>query len=448
MKKYKILIVDDELSVRTSLGGWFMEDGFEVETAASGEEALNKMPSGPFDIILLDIKMPGIDGITLQKRIKEIDDTSIVIIMTAYASVDTAVEALKHGAFDYVSKPFDPDDLSHLVRNALKQKDLTDENLQLRETISGLSEVEEIVGDSEQMKKIFQLVNAASEIDSAVLIKGESGTGKEYIARAIHSRSMRRYSPFVAFNNSGAIPESLLESELFGHEKGAIKHAQYRRRGKIELANGGTLFLSEIEDLRPNMQLDLLRVLKNEKIMRMGGREEIHVNFRLISSTKANLESLVEAEKFRQDLYYQINVFSIFVPPLRERKEDILPLARHFIAKYSRSLGIPEKTLSKKAEKLLQEYHWPRNVRELENAIERALVIGDKELIEIENLPIRHEPIAEDLPKSYLTLAEVEKKQIETVLKDVEGNLDKAAEILGIAPDALRTKLEKIGILN
>jgi DNA-binding NtrC family response regulator len=448
MKKHKILIVDDELSVRTSLGGWFMEDGFDVETAASGEEALNKMSSGPYDIILLDIKMPGIDGITLQKRIREIDDTSIIIIMTAYASVDTAVKALKRGAFDYVSKPFDPDDLSHLVRNALKQKHLTDENLQLRETISGLSEVDDIIGESEQIKKIVQFVNSAAEIDSAVLIKGESGTGKEHIARAIHSRSKRRYSPFVAFNNSGAIPESLLESELYGHEKGAIKHAQFRRRGKIELANGGTLFLSEIEDLRPKMQLDLLRILKNEKIMRMGGREEIDVKFRLISSTKVNLESMVETEKFRQDLYYQMNVFSVFVPPLRERKEDILPLARHFIAKYSRSLGIPKKTLTKEAEKLLQEYYWPRNVRELENAIERALVIGDKEMVEVENLPIKHEPISEEISKSYLTLAEIEKRQIEKVYKDVEGNIDKAAEILAITPTALRNKLEKIGFLN
>ena len=448
MKMHKILIVDDELSVRTSLGSWFMEDGFQVETAASGEEALNKLPAGPYDIILLDIKMPGIDGITLQKKIREIDDNCIIIIMTAYASVDTAVEALKHGAFDYVSKPFDPDDLTHLVRNALKQKVLSDENIQLKETISGLALADEIVGESEETKKIIQLVDSAAEIDSAVLIKGESGTGKEYIAKAIHSRSKRRYSPFIAFNNSGAIPESLLESELYGHEKGAIKHAQYRRRGKIELANGGTLFLSEIEDLRPNMQFDLLRVLKNEKIMRMGGREEIHVNFRLISSTKVNLETLVDMDKFRQDLYYQINVFSIFIPPLRQRKEDILPLARHFIAKYSRSLSLPEKKLSKEAEKLLLEYHWPRNVRELENAIERALVVGEHAEIEVENLPIQAERIPDKIPKSHMTLAEIEKRQIETVYKDVDGDIEQAAKILDISPSVLRDKLKQTGLLK
>lgn len=445
---HKILIVDDELSVRTSLGSWFMEDGFQVETAASGEEALNKLPAGPYDIILLDIKMPGIDGITLQKKIREIDDNCIIIIMTAYASVDTAVEALKHGAFDYVSKPFDPDDLTHLVRNALKQKVLSDENIQLKETISGLALADDIVGESEETKKIIQLVDSAAEIDSAVLIKGESGTGKEYIAKAIHSRSKRRYSPFIAFNNSGAIPESLLESELYGHEKGAIKHAQYRRRGKIELANGGTLFLSEIEDLRPNMQFDLLRVLKNEKIMRMGGREEIHVNFRLISSTKVNLETLVDMDKFRQDLYYQINVFSIFIPPLRQRKEDILPLARHFIAKYSRSLSLPEKKLSKEAEKLLLEYHWPRNVRELENAIERALVVGEHAEIEVENLPIQAERIPDKIPKSHMTLAEIEKRQIETVYKDVDGDIEQAAKILDISPSVLRDKLKQTGLLK
>lgn len=448
MNTHKILIVDDELSVRTSLESWFMEDGFQVETAASGEEALNKMPAGPYDIILLDLKMPGIDGITLQKKIKKIDDKTIIIIMTAYATVDTAVEGLKHGAFDYVSKPFDPDDLSRLVRNALKQKDLTDENIQLKETISDLAGAEDIIGESEQMKKIIQLVHSAAEIDSAVLIKGESGTGKEYIARAIHSRSKRRYSPFVAFNNIGAIPESLLESELYGHEKGAINHAQYRRRGKIELANGGTLFLPEIEDLRPNMQVDLLRVLKNEKIMRIGGREEIHVNFRLFSSTKANLETLVDTEKFRPDLYYHINVFSIFIPPLRERREDILPLARHFIAKYARSMGIPEKKLSQEAEKLLLEYYWPRNVRELENAIERALVIGNNEEIKVEDLPIQPESIPDKIPKTYMTLAEIEKRAIEKVFKDVQGNIDTAAKLLGISPNVLRNKLKKIGILN
>jgi len=293
MKPYKIFIVDDELSVRTSLEEWFLEDGFNVVTAESGEDALTKMHAGPFDLVLLDIKMPGMDGITLQKKIMEIDPRTIIIIITAYASVDTAVEALKTGAFDYITKPFDPENLSNLVNNALKQKNLTEENLQLKEKISELSNVDDMVGESDEIKRVFELVNTVSETDSTVLIRGESGTGKELVARAIHSHSKRRYFPIVAVN-CGAIPETLLESELFGHEKGAFTGAQYRRKGKIELANGGTLFLDEIGDISSKMQVDLLRVFESKCFTRLGGNEEIQVDFRLICATNKNLEKLVE----------------------------------------------------------------------------------------------------------------------------------------------------------
>ncbi|MFZ0391841.1 MAG: sigma-54 dependent transcriptional regulator [Calditrichia bacterium] len=444
MKPYKILIVDDELSVRDSLQEWFLEDGFQVKTAASAEDALNLMHAGPYDIILLDIKMPGMDGITLQKKIKEIDTNAIIIIMTAYASVDTAVEALKMGAFDYVTKPFDPDDLSHLVANALKQKDLTEENIQLKKQITQLSAVDEFIGESEEMKRLFEMVSTVSETDSTVLIRGESGTGKELIARAIHSHSKRRYFPIVAVN-CGAIPETLLESELFGHEKGAFTGAQYRRKGKIEMADRGTLFLDEIGDITSKMQVDLLRVLESKRITRLGGNEEIQVDFRLICATNKNLEKLVEEEKFREDLYYRINVFTIQVPPLRERRTDILPLVRFFIQKYARSMGKPAKKISRQSEELLLSYHWPGNVRELENAVERAMVIGKTGDIEVRDLPL-HLNHNEEGRSGQLSLEEMEKNHIRQILGDTGGNVTRAATLLGIDRVTLYNKMKRYGI--
>lgn len=444
MKPYKILIVDDELSVRTSLKEWFLEEGFTVETAESGEDALNKMHTGPYDLILLDIKMPGMDGITLQKKIKEIDEDAIIIIMTAYASVDTAVEALKLGAFDYVTKPFDPDDLSQLIRNALKQKELTSENVQLKEKISELSGVDDIIGQSEEMKRVFEMVDTVAETDSTVLIRGESGTGKELIARAIHSRSKRRYFPIVAVN-CGAIPETLLESELFGHEKGAFTGAQYRRKGKLELANGGTLFLDEIGDISFKMQIDLLRVLEGKRFTRLGGSEEISVDFRLICATNKNLEKLVEEEKFRDDLYYRINVFSIFLPPLRKRKSDIIMLANHFIQKYARSMGKPKKSIASNVQEMMLEYSWPGNVRELENAIERAMVIGKGPEITIEDLPL-HINTTEKSNSGKVKLSDLEKDHILRMLEETGGNVTKAANLLGIDRVTLYNKMKKYGV--
>jgi DNA-binding NtrC family response regulator len=444
MRPYKIFIVDDELSVRTSLEEWFLEDGFNVVTAESAEDALNKMHSGPFDLILLDIKMPGMDGITLQKKIVEIDPQAIIIIITAYASVDTAVEALKTGAYDYITKPFDPENLSNLVNNALRQKNLTEENIQLKEKISELSSVDDMVGESDEIKRVFELVHTVSETDSTVLIRGESGTGKELVARAIHSHSKRRYFPIVAVN-CGAIPETLLESELFGHEKGAFTGAQYRRKGKIELANGGTLFLDEIGDISAKMQVDLLRVFESKCFSRLGGNEEIQVDFRLICATNKNLEKLVEDESFREDLYYRINVFSIFIPPLREHRTDILPLARHFVQKYSRSMGKPEKHITSEVEEMLLGYPWPGNVRELENAIERAMVIGKKSEINLQDLPL-HLNGSPKISENAISLGEIEKQHIEKILKDTNGNVTRAASLLGIDRVTLYNKIKKYGI--
>ncbi|MEZ4747819.1 MAG: sigma-54 dependent transcriptional regulator [Calditrichia bacterium] len=444
MKPYKILIVDDEPSVCNSLGEWFLEDGFNVETAQSGEIALQKMHGNTFDIILLDIKMPGMDGITLQKKIREIDPNIIVIIMTAFASVETAVEALKLGAFDYITKPFDPDDLSRLVRNAIKQKDLSDENVQLKDQITELRGMDEIVGTSDKIREVMEMVHTVAETDSTVLIRGESGTGKELVARAIHSHSKRRYLPIVAVN-CGAIPETLLESELFGHEKGAFTGAQYRRKGRLEMAHGGTLFLDEIGDISPKMQVDLLRVIESKRFTRLGGTAEIQVDFRLVFATNKNLEKLVEDGLFREDLYYRINVFTIVIPPLRERRADILPLARHFIGKYARAMGRPQKSISPEAEAILLRHPWPGNVRELENAIERAMVVGKKPAVAAEDLPLQVNNSNHDSGETQ-TLEELEKQHIIKVLGEAAGNVTQAAGVLGIDRVTLYNKLKKYKI--
>ncbi len=439
----KILIVDDELSVRNSLKHWFLEDGFDVVTAEDGNDALEKLKDGPFDIYLVDIKMPGMDGITLQKRIKEIDEEAIVIIITAYASVDTAVDALKHGAFDYVTKPIDPDDLSHMIRNALKQKDLSEENTRLKQKISEMSLTDKIIGQSSEMERVFEMIDQVANADSTVLIRGESGTGKELIARAIHTKSDRRYFPIIAVN-CGSIPETLLESELFGHEKGAFTGAQYRRKGKFELANGGTLFLDEIGDITAKMQVDLLRVLESRTFTRLGGNEEIHSDFRLICATNKNLEQAVEDGEFRKDLYYRINVFSIFAPPLRERRSDIVPLAEHFIKKYARSMAKQEPKLTQEVKDILLQHNWPGNVRELENAIERAMVVGSGDKIRPEDIPVQ---IKESNGEpAGMSLEAMEKDHIQKVLDEMEGNVTQSAKVLGIDRVTLYNKMKKYGI--
>ncbi|MBI4538294.1 MAG: sigma-54-dependent Fis family transcriptional regulator [Gemmatimonadetes bacterium] len=443
MNRRKILIVDDELSVRNSLKQWFLEDGFEVETAEDGEAALRKMHAGPYDILVLDLKMPGMDGITLQRRVQEVDKDATIIILTAYASVETAVEALKLGAFDYVTKPVDPDDLSNIVRNALKQKELAEENIRLKEKVSELTLPSPIIGESAKMRHVLELIATVAEADSTVVTRGESGTGKELIARAIHAQSRRRYFPIVAVN-CGSIPETLLESELFGHEKGAFTGAQYRRKGRIELAHGGTLFLDEIGDIPPKMQVDLLRVLETKRFARLGGSQEITSDFRLICATNKNLEALVEEGTFREDLYYRINVFSIHVPPLRERRDDILPLAEHFIQKCARAMAKPVRRISPEAREILLSYRWPGNVRELENAIERAIVIGKGPVILPEDLPLHVE--REGREEGDLSLAALEKEHIQRVLDQLDGNITQSARALGIDRVTLYNKIQRYGI--
>lgn len=439
----KILIVDDEFSVRSSLRQWFLEDGFHVETAEHGNEALAKMKLGPFDVILVDLKMPGMDGITLQKRIRQIAPDAAIIILTAFASVETAVEALKLGAFDYITKPVDPDDLSNAVRNVIKQKDLTEENIRLKEEVSKLILPQPIIGESTKMKQVLEMIQTVAATEATVVIRGESGTGKELVARAIHASSERRFFPIVTMN-CGAIPETLLESELFGHEKGAFTGAQYRRKGRLELADGGTLFLDEIGDIPPRMQVDLLRVLETKTFTRIGGNQEINSDFRLICATNRDLEEMLEEESFREDLYYRINVFTIHVPPLRERREDIPLLTEHFLDQYARAMGKPRMTLSPEARAILVSYRWPGNVRELENAIERALVVGKTDTIQPNQLPLRVEREGAEPPE--MTLVAIEKEHIERVMREEDGNITRAAQTLGIDRGTLYNKIKRYGI--
>ena len=439
----KILIVDDEMSVRNSLREWFLEDGFAVETAEDGNAALQRMHSGPYDIVIIDLKMPGMDGITLERRIREIDKDAAIIILTAFASVETAVEALKLGAFDYVTKPVDPDELSNTVRNALKQRQLEAENTRLKAKVSELTLPSPIIGDSARMRRVIDMISTVAGTDANVVIRGESGTGKELIARAIHSQSERRFFPIVAVN-CGSIPETLLESELFGHEKGAFTGAQYRRKGKIELAHGGTLFLDEIGDIPTKMQVDLLRVLETRRFHRLGGNQEITSDFRLVCATNRDLEALIEEGCFREDLYYRINVFVIDLPPLRDRPDDIPALTRHFIEKYAHAMGKPVKDVSPEVEALLVSYAWPGNVRELENAVERSMVIGREDSVQPEDLPL---PLASSKAEPEgSTLAAIERRHIERVLRAEKGNITRAAVALGIDRGTLYNKLRRYDI--
>jgi len=438
----KIFIVDDEQIVRDSLTHWFEEDGYQVESAVDAFDVLKDLRPGKYDIMLVDIKMPKMSGLELLEKVKEIDPDCIVIIITAYASVPSAVQALKNGAFDYVTKPIDPDELSHLIQKAIKQKTLKEENIALKKHIDEVYSFEGLIGESTEMKKVFELIKIVAPQDTTVMIRGESGTGKELIARAIHMHSPRKYYPIIPVN-CGAFTEILLESELFNHEKGAFTGAQYRRKGKIEMANGGTLFLDEIGSISPKMQVELLRVLESKQFTRVGGNEIVKVDFRLISATNENLEKLVQEGTFREDLYYRVNVFTIYVPPLRERKGDIPILANHFVEKFSRAMNKVPLKISDEAMEILLRHSWPGNVRELENAIERAMVVGKPPEIRPEDLPFQLERVSHEDSDS---LEEIEKVHIQKVLKKYDWNISRAATALNIDRVTLYNKIKKYGL--
>jgi len=437
----RLLIVDDELSVRDSLAKWFHEEGYEVGIAEDANNALTRLAESRWDAALLDIKMHGIDGIELQKRIHEIDPELIVIMMTGYASVETAVAALKNGAYDYVTKPLDPDEIAHLVKKALAHKRTEQENVRLRETVAEVARPDAIVGQSSIMQKLFDAIETVGPTDATVLITGESGTGKELVARAVHHASPRKFHPLVVIH-CGALTETLLESELFGHEKGAFTGAQYRKKGKFEIAEGGTVFLDEIGDISLKTQTDLLRVLQEREIVRVGGNQPIKVDFRCIAATNKDLERSIEEGKFRPDLFYRLNVFRIELPPLRERRDDIPSLVNHFVGKFSLQMNKKITRVSPGAMNLLQQQPWTGNVRELENAVERAMVVAQEPEIRETDFVFKAATVPNGAPKS---LDEIEKAHILRTLETVGWNQTRAAEILNIDRVTLHHKLKRYG---
>ncbi len=389
--------------------------------------------------------MRGTDGIELQRRVHEIDPDLAVIMMTGYASVETAVAALKNGAYDYVTKPLDPDEIAHLVANAISHRKTKLENERLRDTVSEITRPGDMVGQSAAMARVFEAIQTVGPTDATVLITGESGTGKELVARAIHYASPRRFHPLVAIH-CGALTDTLLESELFGHEKGAFTGAQYRKKGKFEVAEGGTVFLDEIGDITLRTQTDLLRVLQEREIVRVGGNQPIKVDFRCVAATNKSLEQLVDQGTFRPDLFYRLNVFRIEIPPLRERRDDIPLLVTHFVRKFSREMNKRISRVSPRAMDILQQYPWPGNIRELENAVERAMVVAQEpELREcdftIGSRNNTHLPYSAE-PKS---LEEIEKSYILRVLEECGGNQTRAAEVLDIDRVTLHHKLKRYG---
>jgi len=437
----QILIVDDELSVRDSLSKWFREEGYEVGAAENASDALTHLAEHPWDVALVDIKMRGTDGIELQRRMHEVDGNLIVIMMTGYASVETAVTALKNGAYDYVTKPLDPDEIAHLVKNALSHKRTQNENVLLREAVAEVSRPEEIVGQSRAIRQVFDAIETVGPTDATVLITGESGTGKELVARAVHAASPRRFHPLVVIH-CGALTETLLESELFGHEKGAFTGAQYRKKGKFEIAEGGTVFLDEIGDISLKTQTDLLRVLQEREITRVGGNQIIKVDFRCIAATNKDLEKLIAEGKFRPDLFYRLNVFRIELPPLRDRREDIPPLVDHFVRKFSLAMNKRINRVSPAAMNRLQQQPWVGNVRELENAVERAMVVAREPELTEQDFILKAEAASADAGK---TLEDIERAHILRVLAECGGNQSRAAEVLDIDRVTLYHKLKKYG---
>lgn len=442
-KKMSIMIVDDEKIIRVSFVEWFKRIGHQVEAAASGFEAMEKLKKKPFDLLFVDIKMPGMDGIELLDKVKETYPDTIVIIITAYGSIDTAVNAMKLGASDYLLKPFKPAQLSLVMEKVAHQKKLVSEYEYVKGRLDEITRFDNIIGQSQAMQEVFDLIPEVAQSDSSALIVGETGTGKELVAKAIHAKSKRSNLPFIAIN-CGAIPDTLLESELFGHQQGAFTGATRSRKGFFEVVSGGTLFLDEIGEISAKMQVDLLRVLEEKKITRIGDRHTIDVDFRLISATRRDLERDVAEGTFREDFFYRINVIIIPIPPLRKRKDDIPLLVEHFLQKYSRETTKRVDHATGDAIRLLKEYDWPGNVRELENAIERAVVLSKSRTLGRENFSFLHSSPAPT--RSQRSLREMEKSYIRETLEDCHWNVTQASKILDINRVTLHKMIKRYGL--
>jgi len=457
-RKEKILLVEDDINTLNGLAEILSEEGFEVTKARNARNGLNEFRKDQFDVVLVDYLLPDIDGLQLAETLLQEQPETKIIMMTAFGTVKNAVQAMKLGIYDYLTKPIDLDELLIILRRAIQEKRLIDENIDLKSKLSETYRFENIIGVSGKMQEVFRKIRKVASSDATVLIRGESGTGKELIARAIHFHSTRSDAPLVEIN-CASIPETLLESELFGHEKGAFTGAYKQKKGKFEIANGGTLFLDEIGELPLTLQAKLLRVLQDGRFTRVGGVENIEVNVRLIAATNANLEELLEAGKFREDLYYRLNVIPILIPPLRERLEDIGPLTDFFIQKYARKNKKHIKGISQEARYILMNYDWPGNVRELENAIENAVVMAESEIITPSDLPgylqvstttegsLMNQLLQNQQGLSYKEKLEAfEREIIRQALEETGGNKTHAAKKLGFTLRTLRNKVKKYNL--
>jgi len=443
-KRVKILVVDDEAIVRESLRDWLSDAGYQVLTAENGPKALAIIETERMGIVITDLVMPGMDGIELMKRAKENQPNIEVIIITAYGSIPTAIAAMKEGAYDYIEKPFCPERAELLVKKLAEHQELVEENLSLRQRLEDHYRFENIITKSSKMQRVIEVIKIVAKSNATALITGESGTGKELVARAIHSQSHRQGKPFVAVS-CAALPESLLESELFGHEKGSFTGAYAQKKGKFEFANRGTLFLDEVGEMSANIQVHLLRVLEEKEFTRVGGNEPIKVDVRVISATNKDLKRAIATGEFREDLYYRLNVVTIELPPLRERKEDVPLLAQHFLNKFALENQKEITGFSPEATEFLLGYDWPGNVRELENAIERAVILAKDSLITVADLPQENISLARSAPIGK-KLKEAEKNHILDVLSETGGNYSEAARTLGITRMTLYNKAREYGL--
>jgi DNA-binding NtrC family response regulator len=442
-----ILVVDDEEIVRESLSGWLRKDGYTVQAAGDGKAAVEALQASRWSIVLLDLKMPGMDGLQVLEEARRIRPEAAYVLMTAYATVDTAVAAMKLGAYDYLVKPFDPEELSALVRRVVAQQELLQENESLRQALKREYGFHELVSKSPAMQRVFDLARVAARSTSTILVLGESGSGKEVLARAVHAESPRAGGPFIAIS-CAALTETLLESELFGHEKGAFTGAISRRKGKFELAAGGTLFLDEVGDISPKLQLDLLRVLEERKFQRVGGSENLAADVRVVAATNRDLAKAVADSSFREDLFYRLNVIAITLPPLRDRREDIPLLVQHFLDRLSKDLSRRLDGVSPEAMTALVAHAWPGNVRELRNVLERGAVVAKGNIIQLADLGLPAPDPARAAPPSGdpLPLEEVEKRHVSDVLSWAGGNVTHAARVLGIDRMTLYNKMKRWGL--
>jgi len=450
MRRIKILVIDDDESLRRVLEYNLAQEGYAVLTAASGEQGLELLKKESADLVVTDVRMAGMDGLQVMEEVRKLDPSIQVIILTAFGTIEMAVEAMKAGAFHYISKPFNRDELKLTIRKALELKALEKENVVLRQALKSRNDLENIIAESPSMQQIVEMIRRVAPTETTVLVLGESGTGKELVARAIHGLSPRGRGPFVAVN-CAAIPENLLESELFGHVRGAFTGAIRDRVGKFEAADGGSIFLDEIGEMRPDLQVKILRCLEERSLERVGDNQPIHIDVRVLAATNKDLGKAIQSGEFREDLYYRLNVVPLSIPPLRERREDVRALTQHFL----KSLGAPPRlTIAPDAFRALETYDWPGNVRELENALERALIFHRGDTITSADLPenirtprAKESPaLPSSLPETGLSLEEVEKELILRALQKHDWNQSRAARYLGITRHTLLYRMEKHAI--